>query len=727
MTRARALLALPLALAAGCQDTPPDATGVMERPAGLLVVQRDPLVREDLFIADSEAQGVRLQQFAVIDGALRALFALAPAVFFPLVIPARGYPSELAHAPGQDRLYAMSPAWRDASGTAVGALHVLEIVGSEAIQSRATDPSNVPLGVVPLSALEVPGIPMDVEVVSATGDRDRVAVLFDDLGRAGQVAFIDVSQGPVSATLVAQVEVGRSPRQLVKTGPGTLMVALADPAVLVDGHVAVVRTSSTSGEVEVRWVPVGGPVSRIIPLPDGRAVALRQDRPSVVVIEADGTVSTRQYPSPHTPVEERGTPAAAGRIDLPTFAVSGAYGPAPAFPGLIVPEGGTVPVVMLVMLDGHAAVLVGDDLEPRVSASAAVVQSRRRAGEADPAYVRECDAAEVVARFDAEAPPPTCPGIVQVDRPQTTAYRAVYRGALLSSRSALFSFLEQGPEGALGALEVPEVVDLEARLIQPGDGVLLQLRLPACADGTGADAPNLYADGVVQRVRPDRVEVLLTDFDPAGAGADRLGCVDYAVDVALVEVFPAGEEVVLQTVSGETPSTIQTRVPVVTGPTGQQVARIESTPSGLPTDLAFTLASATGFTCEVRTDQRRCTTNVDCGAGRGCVFASNDLGIACPGACDPSCGADASCLPEERVRACSGVELVVGSTDIAAQDLGATDLRGAAPSDTEVVNAVPYDTVWLPIAAGWVTSFPGSRDLLLLRPRAGDFVAGVTR
>jgi hypothetical protein len=728
VNRARAIcLAALVAAAPACSNTPPDATGVMERPAGLLVVPRTEKVREDLFIADSEAQGVRLQQFKLLDGVVRQAFALAPAVFFPLVIPARGFPTELALAPGQDRLHVLSPAWIDPAGDAVGALHVLEIEVTEEIEARASTPSNVPLGSVSLSALGLRGIPVDVEVLTASAGVDRVAVLIDDLGQEGQLAILDVTAQPVAATVVAQAAVGRAPRQMAQVSPGVLAVALSDTATTGAGHLAWV--DATGAAPTVTRVDVGGPISQVIPVANGRSLALRLDRASVVVLEADGTVSTEPLASPHTPVEERGTAAARGRIDLARIAVAGASGAVSTFPNLSIPTGETREVVMLTLLDGSAVFLAGDTLAPQVAAEAALSQLRKLSGEGDPAYIRECQAEDVAWCIDNEQLAPVCPGLIQVPRADARIFRAVYRGDLLLSRSAVFSASSRIAEGVLAVVEVPEVSELAARLIAPGDAIQVQALLPSCAsDPEGPRALN--ARGTVQSLAGGRLDVLLTDFTAEGAGPDALECLDAAVTAALVEVFPAGEEAVLQRVSGETPVEIQARVPVVQGPTGQGVARFEVRPDGLPTDVAITLASPTGFTCVDRAEARRCTTNVDCGAGRACAFNSPS-GSACPGTCDAACGADAACLPGEQVRGCSGVELTVGPTLLTAVELGdpalRTTFRNTQVTDTEVVAAVPYATVWLPIAQGWVTSFPGSRDLVFLRATSDGFFSNVTR
>ncbi|MCA9551767.1 MAG: hypothetical protein KC933_17150 [Myxococcales bacterium] len=711
-------LYLGLLLTWGCQSNTPDATGVMERPVGLAVVPRT-ANREDLFIADSEAQGVRLQQFSLdSEGALRSAFALGPAVYFPLVIPARGLPTELAYVEGQDRLFVLSPSWKDATGE-VGGLHVQAVVGATSIESHATEPSNELLGTVPLSALGIDGVPVDVEVLTPGSAVDEVAVLFDVLGGEGVLALLEVTHDPVSATLVDQVVVGPAPRQMAQTSPGVLMVALADEAAS-PGNLAVVSTAS--GALDVRQVDVGGPISRVVPVKDGRALALRLDRASVMVVEADGTVSTRDYPSPYTPLEERGQ--VPGRIDMPLMVVAGAQGAVTTFPGLTITTGETLPVVQLVLLDGTARFLVGDDLVPQREAEAYLSAMLRNSGEADPSYIRECAAESVLWCVGAEGTDPACPGLIQVERPSAAVYRAVYRGDLVRSRSAEVTVLDDTGKVALA---VPEVTDMLERLVVPGDEALIQLFLPACADRPDASV-ELYAHATVEEAFRERLVLQLVDFAEGTAVLDDVAChVDAVLAATLVEVYPAGAEAVLQQVSNETITGIQARVPVVDGPSGQQAARIDTRADGLPTDLGLTLASASGFSCLEGTEGRRCASNTDCGSGRGCASTSDITGISCPGVCASTCTSDTTCLPDEIVRQCSGVELAVTPTTLVRANLGDNELRGVAATVTEVVNSVPYDTVWLPIAGGWVTSFPGSRDLLLLRSRSTGFIVNVFR
>lgn len=163
MTRRLAAMALGAALAVACDEAPPNPATNLRLPLTLTRIERPPefgLERADVFVADAEADAVRLLQFR---GA-SAFFLRGPAVFSATGISAPGYPTEIAAAqPGTgDRVFALAP------GASV--LHALQVNVAPFRASTADEarPPQIRIGTVVLS-----------------GDRDRFAnELADPLRRA---------------------------------------------------------------------------------------------------------------------------------------------------------------------------------------------------------------------------------------------------------------------------------------------------------------------------------------------------------------------------------------------------------------------------------------------------------------------------------------------------------------------------------------------------------------
>jgi hypothetical protein len=108
---------------AACPNNVQDDSNDVDRPSGLALLRRSD-VRSDLFLADSEADGVRVIQLAVDlarDFDSRDFFDFLAASFLlqPLVVTAPGFPTEVAVRPDAptDRVYVLSPG--------EGAIHVL--------------------------------------------------------------------------------------------------------------------------------------------------------------------------------------------------------------------------------------------------------------------------------------------------------------------------------------------------------------------------------------------------------------------------------------------------------------------------------------------------------------------------------------------------------------------------------------------------------------------------
>lgn len=754
----RCLIACLLAtqsLAVACSDDQLDPTGDLERPSGLVVVPRG-VDREDLLIADAEAQGVRVQQYFQAQEpdannrfAAAIEFVLSPSIYFPLVIPAEGFPTEVVVAAGGQRAYAIAAIApvrdpitlrRDPTQAPQGRLYVMDVRPSETVPGRAQDPGNETLGSVDLEALAPGAIPMDLAVIQSDANEsqlagtDRVAVLADRLDGTGVLLVMDVSsqeaEPKVSFTeAMAQAELGEAPRALalVPTSTAspvaTLLVALAGQG----EQVTQVDVDGTSAQT--RAVDVGGPVSRIVPVDATRALALRADIPAVIVLEKDPSGafvrSRRAYTTPFTPSEIKSSTAALGRIDLSETVVSGAMGwPDSGFPA--VDEAADVGVVMLSLLGGQAAFLRGDSLELVVSSPAAVSRLRPTSPTLSPPQIRECadNVKELwCANLDEEVE--QCAGLVRVAQPQGGGYRAVYRGQLLSTRSFLIDAqqITTQPDGAevWTTLFSFEQLNLADHLIAPGDEVMLQV--PHSCDVFSA---GWQVQGFVQAAA-EALEISFVLGSTGTPGAAQLeGC---NITGALLDVLPAGPEVVLQHLDGQTVAEVEARVPLTSGVNGL-VARLESRADGAPTSIAATLVWPADTDLSTLglwqgADARRCDISAECGPGRLCTRLPDSGTDTCPSVCDLDCQEGVDCNPNELAWIGSGVEFTVDATLVTAADLG--EISNTTATQLEITNAVPYETVWLPVWQAWATSFPGSRSVVRVRATTGGLSVGVTR
>lgn len=750
-----------VALVAACGAEPPAPGANLERPAGLVYLPRtaeNGEERADVLVVDSEAQGVRVQQLLrTADGADLAAFVRAPVVFFPLTIAAPGFPTRVSASLDEARARAYVVAATAVSMTApggaametLGLLHVLD-VRQAPFEASSTFPSNVPIGQLPLSPLVGPArLPVDVAVLftrDAEVSEDVVALTFDDLeGGPGVLAVLTVrvdGEG-VEVSAVETATVAPGPRALLRRADGSLLVSSAASA-----EVSQFTIAAEAPHLGPRRVlDAGGPTGELIDVPDRYVVGLRVDRSAAVIFEGEPLErSERVFESPFTPVWERvGTPTVAqagelavGRIDL--GAVPTAVGAAGNITRLVDPSGpggGTVlvdapageDVVMLVQSDGRAVFLVGEP--PRLAvAEPSQVASVVRLDGAEDLQVEGCvQPLPACAPAAGQAAP--CAGIAVPPSADSFQARAVYRGRLAWSRSAALALADTAtaaPEGTF-TLQIPGIA-LEARLVRPGDQVLVQLLGPGecpAPDETPPLVP-LADTGTVEAVEGD---VLRVRF--AGALGGLAQCwaeVEAATQprVAVVDVFPGGEEAVLSQVEGEVIQQVLARVPVTLEPGG--AARVEfgaNGEDGQPRPIAFAMASPSGFRCALAADAGAlCDVSADCGPGRACPAPPQVGTEVCPRRCPTACelGAGAACLDLELTRVCPGVELVVAGTRVARFDVR----RDTAVAQQAVVRAfAPADAVFLELRRSWLISFPGSRSLVELRPTTNNFSVIQTR
>ncbi len=733
----------PAIFALGCDQETIDETGDLEQPSGLVVVHRpnaaQPGTREDLLIVDAAAEGVRVQQFyryedPEIEDAVTQFnfdFVRSPSVFFPLVIPAEGSPSEVAVNIEGSRAYVIAPFApardpqthkKQAELPASAQLYVLDVTMSQEIPGRATEPGNTTLGAIALQ-----DHPVDVVVLSSStssSQTDRVAVLSDRFDGTGRLLVLDVTTtdaGPTAA-VVADLALGASPRSMiVLSGPEIVLIGLAGAADA--NQVAQVDLQTTPPSVNL--VEVGGPISRVIGIDEQRALALRADVPAVIVLQrqSDGLFarSTEEFSTPYTKPASLGPGVVAGRIDTPNFVVSGAFAkPTAGFEDMDIETVVADGVVMLTLLDGNAVFLKGGSLQMQVDGPAVVRQIQPTA-KVSPLRILECETEVIQWCVDLDsstddADPTVCTGLVRPSGLNNDGqFRAVYRGALVSERGVT---LVARTATSAANVKISLGFSIDQRLVQAGDVVDLQ------GAGCATYPDSWWLSGTVVTVSSE-LEVRF-DLEGRPSVEDLNGC---DLSSALLEVRPSGEEYVLQRLQNHVVAEVEARVPVVVGPNGRE-ARIEVRPDGSPTSLAFTVVNTTTIAPGAWSsiDERRCEFASQCGSGRSCARATLIGTTSCPSLCTAVCDGSAGCNPEELTWTGSGLEFDVLASDVKVVDLGDTALRQILNvNDFEVINAIPHETVWMPVWQAWATSFPGSRTVVRLRPSTDGFSLSLSR
>lgn len=738
------LLVLLLPLAGACSDEPPDPSANLRHPSGLVYLERvnttdtstsSRTTRADLYIADAEAEGVRVRQFFrgfdedgdpyVVD-----TFIPSEAIYIPLVISAPGFPEEISPAvytgPGTTRasLYALAPAGvvselDPATGNSqerFGLLHVLD-VRENPFGVRASEPGNTPIGLLPLDQiLDEPAIPTDVEVLASLADRDLVLVAFDPIsGGPGQVALLSVQVGSNSVTLLGSdtATVAQLPRALIHAGNGQVLVSSAGTSTVTE----LTLDLTTGAFLGSRALPAGGPTQGLIPIPGYGALALRVDRPSAMVFTSTSgrfERSTALYYSPFTPLGERpGLPLELrtgelpiGRIDLRgSPATTGAYGrvaalktsvdsPSPFLPtDLSTDEDGVVRggAVLLAHLDGRVSFLVGTP--PRVfpSGSSAVtglidLGAVTTGSAALAAQLAECSGSPV-DRLKNTGGFGCREDVLAVEPGRTRKLRVQFQGALRVGRAGLLTVTST----TLSAwtLRDEEVPDFLALQIKIGDLVDLEHHGTDCST-VGASAQDYLDRAVITTVTADRIELRATgDFrallQPCGEVRARY------------EVFPAGDEGVLTEVEGATIRAVLARAEV------QTVAERRQLP--FAADLAVTLVG--NLACDEADTGRMCSSDEDCAGGQ-CALSVDGVGPGlCTGPCDPG---SPTCVNTPRVRRCAGVEVLSEPSVVA------LDLRNITSNSPNPKAAVPAAAVFARVRQSWFISYPGSRSLATVEP-----------
>ena len=743
------LFACLIAALVACDDEPPQASGRLLRPSGMAYVERPPenagtstVVRADLVIADSEAQGIRVLQLEQRGGTRRTEFVLAPVVFFPLAIPAPGFPTDVAISRGDDpsvfrpgdndRVYALSPA--------SGVLHVLDVrmatfgtsvTLAEPQTYRALDQLSLD-GLVP-----EPATPVDVETIAAAGEGDVVLVALDVIGADhGVLAALTVvpSDGGFSIASVETTTIAAVPTEItVRTStPAAVLVSSAGSS-----FISVVRLdpAPTTGRVfaDSLRIDAGGPTREVVDAGEAGLVALRVDRPAAVIFEpsAGGFIrSPRVYRTPYDAPSAPGATAEPGVMTLRTAAVSGALGALPFLPSTeLNASGGVVdlfepsrsgppsllgadqPVVMLVHMDGILSFLFGSPLElasvergrvehvDRLVADDLSVAGCGVAAPLVPGLSNPLTCEESVARADNESTFETMnmtqlaaacdASVIGVDAVVPRSVSATYRGALRIEQGGLMRRVSTATTslryvlvpGGLGAFD-PDVVRVS-------DLVMVALRPPPGCQGVPAE---IVGTGTIASVIGEELRV---EFAPTASLLGLAECGEVAID--RYEVFPAGEEFVVAATNDPRQHYERVPVTVVDGESRAELRAVVSTQ----------LTSQAGFTCTEASRTVSCSTDADCFGGS--CQASTAAG--CSGACAAYCSAG-GCPAQGPERVCSGVRFEL------------TPTRPSLVDGSGVVSAAAADdVVFSPLRNAWFVSFPGSRAVTEI---GIDSVTGMT-
>lgn len=723
----RALL-LWVALQVACTSETDPATGGLSRPSGLVHVDREP-GRSDVFIADTEAGGVRVLRLARgpdAEGTLtdRHELVRSTALFFPLAIPAGKAPTRVAMSADKRRLYVLSPL--------ENVLHVLSAEATELGQSATEVSTFVPLYRVSLpEPVGSEDIPVDLAVLPPrnASERDLVIVAVDRVSQgdgllsAVSVPATDLAELPGLSVGTATIAPGPRALSMRTVAPSGVWVSSAGSStvsfVLLDAIAEGDVLGATLG------LDAGGPTGEVIDAGESGAVGLRLDRPSVVVfdLEAGGLVrSTRRLRTPASLERELALPELAGVADLrPSTPVTGAHArlstlPVLSFPDVNLIEPGDLTgdpaaadVVMIVHVDSTVSFMLGRPLRPAISKSSAVVRLEPVPGASGAAGVAECviqepttceSRVEGASLVTPELPPdPQCSAeVVAIPNGPSRMLRAVFRGALVRELGGELQPLGTSTTSTntVGFVLRRTISAFENRMIRPGDEVLLQAKVPVPCGGPLRDVV------AVASVTATSADALRLDL--AATSSLARACQDEVLPLVEHEIYPAGDEVVLTAVLGDVfdfgpyVGQVLARVGTSTLPDGSTGASIEG--------LANLTLDFDRPSCALLQDQgAACRTANDCPSAI-CVPSERSN---CTGRCSVECAADdLRCLsPGAAVeRRCTGIEIEIDSASL--NTLG-DDLVTVGGED--FVPAVPDDVVFSPMRQSWVISFPGARGL----------------
>lgn len=703
----RRIFALTLIAASfvACEDERPEPISRLDRPAGLAYVSRNEvpgtIQRADLFVADSEAEGVRVIQFRRRSDAndrneiLETDFLASPALFFPLVIPAKGFPTKIALSETNERLYVIAPLSR--------MLYAVDSREQEFHVSPENDGSRTLLEVPLDMMIDEDAVPVGVAVYPGFDGDDVVLVAFDVLDRAaGVLAAFRFTGGNAALTLVEgsvqSVDIGAAPRDLfLRDGYAVVSSALTDAI--------SVATLSTTGAVigEVRSIDAGGPTANII---DGKKLGIyvtRVDRSSLILLESTAGLldrSTRRLTTPFTPFEDRTSSVALGRLDVrDSSIVTGAYGELKKMdidpddeqvndllePFITRTSTGIDPAAILALahLDGRISFFFGDNVKLAAQEEASV--SIVTAIEGD-VRIPECNSGMIESCTNTTQPDPLCePDVLLLETIEDQQLRISYQGALASTSLPAHEVVGTSSLAVALRLTDSALTSFSERRVRAGDAVLLAFEVPADCANTSGEWIDLVETTVVTSIDNGEANELDLEVRTSTAVASA-GCADQW-EIFRYEVYPNTDEVVVALSNGGVdPIGVLERIPVTRD--GSSAFVRTSTLVGL------TFESPTGFSC--RTTElagEACYVPSDCSDGSACVPTGVCQSRCMSTECMPTASGCSTTLP---VRYCSAAEIKVSGTANYTIALG----LGA-----------PEDMVFSEQRRAFMVSFPGGREV----------------
>ncbi len=747
MKRAAAIMML-VASAWGCDQDPPVESANMRRPSGLVAIDRtvsETSTRSDVLIVDSEAQGVRVLQYLHTDvSGLGKRFLPGPVVFFPLLISAPGYPTRIAVNDGANRAFVIATVDvgldLDTVREARSYIHVLD-VPELSTTDRISPDDHILLNSLDITE-PVPGevfVPVDIVSLGTTSSAgvtlDRFAVGFDALGsRSGRVAIYDFPQTITAGSADLAIaptgvyEVAGGVHDLEVHNGRVYSTSIFDSATSAMANV-VTEVHPDLGAV--RTLDAGGPTSGLLSAGPFGLLALRADIPSVVVFEGDPlNRATRTYPSPYTPLEERGVGGDdLGRIDLRNSPLGpAAFAPnVPLLTVSSVTSGENAPVVMVTHANGFASFLYAsaDDPTSPESFGLGVVSEPEPTGiylAHGAASIGGCIAETSLGIGDAN---PECEDpIVKVATTGAARYRAQLRGAMVRSRNG--NWAPTSSTAAQGILTDYAGISYTDRLVRAGDLLrMTALDVSNCRGEDDEPPVEVEYEGTVTAVRGELVEVEITT---PGVGP---GCTRASFDVFFYEIFPSVDEGVLVQLNAGSIVDVIERVPAApTDVTGQlrMTFGTEPTAGGLTSPLAFDLL--TNDACSEQSGGDICSSLLECAEGWGCVAPNLNTEseeetpepvdgehiptrVAGLSRCEPSVCPQAAgtCMTEPFNRGCPGLEVTVLGTLSAEADLK----QDSGQLASSVPSAAPDDAVSFDAGRHFLVSYPGARSVVEVR------------
>lgn len=772
------LLGPAFVLLAACQPDRPPPSGNLLRPAGLLVVDRRTATtapqRADVFIADSAAQGIRVLQLlrdprqTTIDD---QWFVVSPAAFFPLVIPADGYPTRLAISASKDRLFALSPA--------SGVLHMLG-VEETAFKGSSLDPSNVPLAQVRLQPVldqigeatgtKPTGIPIALGMLpTPTTAYSLVAIAFDVLeGGPARVAAIRVPRNlrgtirtgsisldlnerggrPGSVTIVATATVAQAPRDMVVRDDALLLSSSATSSV------SVVYTSQQAGRrfTSSDTLDSGGPTSGMIDAKGAGVLALRLDRTSAVLFERNAATrrysrSTAHIESPYTPYLERNGPGTQGRIDLldSSIAITGTHG---RFPTLIdqfdlaTGEGlfdllddsdrklgggtgvcATAPcadIVILAHINGRSSFLIGSPPRPAICSARPDQLGNLRC------VKRVTTTTQSVARVVSlegdvliDECAPFTPQVCNAASASATRTRCdgISVTATLAATAQTLRATFLGTLAGTRAAVISRTGTIAVML--PDMTTATQVRFQLTDSTLSFPSRQVRAGdrAVVQMVLPPSCSSLGVAFQIAGLGtvaavAEQSLELRFATSSALEEAWRCPDGLSLVVASYEV---FPENDVVLAAVRGTSVEAVLARTAPVDSDQKLRAHFDSPVRLTLSAPSLSCRAEV--GSGASCTLDAEcpsggkcaALAPGCLGRCTTSCPLISPfCLSAEITRRCSGVEL--GIAPLPRFTTAAT--LGFSSRDTTFLPAVPDYSILVPMRQSFMTSYPGSRAIV---------------